>query len=252
MRSPFMGIIFALELTHDVNALLPLLVAVVISYGFTVLVMRRSILTEKVSRRGYHLSSEYATDPLEIIFVREVMRTDILALAATASLAEIEQALQGKTDQKRLQHLFPILDPEQRLVGVITRKALQEHIRQEGPASEDEQLRELIATTPIVAYTDEPLRSVVYRMAETGFTRFPVVDRDNPQKLLGIVSLGDLLKARARNLIEERQRERVLRIRMLLPRRTQSVHPVNGPDQLDSAGPLDEAEPLNEPSPVSE
>ena len=48
------GIIFALELTHDVNALLPLLIAVVIAHGFTVLVMRLSILTEKVSRRGYH------------------------------------------------------------------------------------------------------------------------------------------------------------------------------------------------------
>lgn len=242
MRSPFTGIIFALELTHDVNALLPLLVAVVISYGFTVLVMRRSILTEKVSRRGYHISSEYATDPLEIIFVREVMRTDILALAATASLTEIEQALQGRTDQKRLQHLFPIMDAEQRLVGVITRKALLDHIQPETSDQGDEQLRELIATPPIVAYADEPLRSIVYRMAETGFTRFPVVDRDDPQKLLGIVSLGDLLKARARNLTEERQRERVLHIRMLLPRRNQ-------PDLLTLA---DEPEAVNEPSTVSE
>jgi len=79
----------------------------------------------------------------------------------------------------------------------------------------------------IVAYPDEPLRAVVYRMAETGFTRFPVVRRDNPQKLLGIVSLGDLLKARTRNLEEERQRERVLRMRLLLPRRTPSTSQVS-------------------------
>ena len=65
---------FALELTHDVNMLLPLLVAVSIAHGFTVLVLRRSILTEKVARRGYHLSREYAVDPLEILFAREVMR----------------------------------------------------------------------------------------------------------------------------------------------------------------------------------
>ena len=59
MRSPFTGVIFALELTHDVNMLLPLLLAVTIAHGFTVLTLRRSILTEKVARRGYHLSREY-------------------------------------------------------------------------------------------------------------------------------------------------------------------------------------------------
>jgi len=82
MRSPFTGIVFALELTHDVNILLPLLVASIIAHGFTVLTLRRSILTEKVARRGYHLSREYATDPLEILFVREVMRTNIVVLPA--------------------------------------------------------------------------------------------------------------------------------------------------------------------------
>ena len=68
MRSPLTGVVFALELTHDVNMLLPLLLAVTIAHGFTVLALRRSILTEKVSRRGFHLSREYAIDPLEIIF----------------------------------------------------------------------------------------------------------------------------------------------------------------------------------------
>src|SRR5204863_9161838 len=84
MRAPLTGVVFALELTHDVNMLLPLLIAVTVSHGFTVLVLRRSILTEKIARRGYHLSREYAIDPLEILFVREVMRTSIAALPADA------------------------------------------------------------------------------------------------------------------------------------------------------------------------
>src|SRR6478736_1622415 len=87
MRSPFTGVVFAFELTHDVNVMLPLLVAVTIAHGFTVLVLDRSILTEKVARRGYHLSREYATDPLEILFVREVMRPNIVALHAEAPFA---------------------------------------------------------------------------------------------------------------------------------------------------------------------
>jgi CIC family chloride channel protein len=223
MRSPFTGVIFVLELTHDVNALLPLLIAVVIAHAFTVLVMRRSILTEKVSRRGYHLSREYATDPLEIQFVREVMRTNIVALPETASLKDLAQTLNSEPNQRHMQRLFPIVDTEKRLLGVITRKALQKIIEQQSHDGENKQLNKLIYTTPVVAYPDEPLRLVVYRMAETGFTRFPVVARDDPQKLLGIISLYDLLKARAHNLEEERHRERILHIRLLLPGRNHNT-----------------------------
>ena len=70
MRAPLTGIVFTLELTHDIDLLLPLLVATAIAHAFTVLVMRRSILTEKVSRRGFHLSREYTVDPMEVLFVR--------------------------------------------------------------------------------------------------------------------------------------------------------------------------------------
>ncbi len=73
MRSPFTAIIFAFELTHDVNALLPLMIASIIAYAVTVLVMKRSILTEKVARRGYDLFREYGVDPLERVRVEEVM-----------------------------------------------------------------------------------------------------------------------------------------------------------------------------------
>jgi H+/Cl- antiporter ClcA len=79
MRSPFTGIVFAVELTHDWNALLPLLVAGTVAHGFTVLTLKRSILTEKISRRGYHLSREYSVDPLELLFVEEVMSADVPA-----------------------------------------------------------------------------------------------------------------------------------------------------------------------------
>jgi CBS domain-containing protein len=76
---------------------------------------------------------------------------------------------------------------------------------------------------PIVAYADEPLRVIVYRMAETGLTRFPVVAREDEGKLVGMVSLYDLLQARARSLQEERRRERVLRIHVPFRSRRQAV-----------------------------
>src|SRR5436190_374135 len=95
MRSPLTAVVFALELTHDINIMLPLLLAVTIAHGFTVLTLRRSILTEKVSRRGYHLSREYAIDPLEIIFTREVMRTSLVALSAESTPHGVARLLAG-------------------------------------------------------------------------------------------------------------------------------------------------------------
>jgi CBS domain-containing protein len=75
-------------------------------------------------------------------------------------------------------------------------------------------LSEIATKTPQVAFSDEPLRTVVNRMAESGFTRFPVLDPRGDGKIVGMVALNDLLHARTRNLEDERARERVLRIRM--------------------------------------
>jgi CIC family chloride channel protein len=206
MRSPFTSIVFAFELTHDANVFLPLLVGCVVAHAFTVLTLRRSILTEKVARRGYHLSREYAVDPLEILFVREVMRTKIAVLSVTSTLGEIWQSL--RTDRQE-QRLLPVANAEGQLVGVVTRGDISQWMEQHGHTVLERPLGELTRANPTEAYPDEPLRVVVYRMAENGFTRIPVVERTT-KKLLGLVSLKDLLKARTRHLEEERRRERPL------------------------------------------
>src|SRR5207237_2563401 len=113
MRSPFTSIVFAFELTHDANIFLPLLVGSVIAHAFTVLTLKRSILTEKVARRGYHLSREYAVDPLEILFARDVMRTKVAVLPASSSLREY-QALANHRQSPRL---LTVVDAGGVLVG---------------------------------------------------------------------------------------------------------------------------------------
>ena len=207
MRSPFTGIVFAIELTHDVNMILPLLVAAVIAHTFTVLVLKRSILTEKVARRGFHLSREYSVDPLEVIFVREVMRTRLIAFEGSGTIAEARSMVKDG-HSSRGQHLYPVIKDDRRLGGVITRKDLASH------PGELTRMSDLARSNPIMAFADEPLSTVVYRMAETGYTRMPVVDSDEERTLVGMISLDDLLHARARNLSEERTRERVLQIRL--------------------------------------
>jgi H+/Cl- antiporter ClcA/CBS domain-containing protein len=207
MRSPFTGIVFAIELTHDVNMILPLLVAAVIAHTFTVLVLKRSILTEKVARRGFHLSREYSVDPLEVIFVREVMRTRLIAFEDTGTIAEA-RSLVKDGHSARGQHLYPVIEADRRLSGVITRKDLASHV------GELARMSDLARPNPIVAFADEPLSTVVYRMAETGYTRMPVVNSNEERIIVGMISLDDLLHARVRNLSEERTRERVLQIRL--------------------------------------
>ena len=213
MRSPFTSIVFAFELTHDANVFLPLLVGSVIAHAFTVLTLNRSILTEKVARRGYHLSREYSVDPLEILFVREVMRSNVVVLSAEASVGEVVNLLDVGLSQR--QRLLPVVDIERKLVGVVTRGDIRARIEQGGDAVLQLRIGELVGTSMVETNPDEILRVVVYRMAEKSVTRMPVVERTS-RKFLGLISLDDLLKARARHLEEERRRERTLKLKHLL------------------------------------
>ena len=218
MRSPLTGVIFAFELTHDVNALLPLLLAVIVSYAFTVLTLRRSILTEKVSRRGFHLSREYSIDPLEVIFAREVVRGGVVALPADATRRDVASLLATaraeRTAHSRVsrapheQRLFPLVDSHRRLAGVVTRSSLRAWLDR-GVDDVRDPLMDVAHHQPVVAYGDEPLRVLAFRMAEKGVTRLPVVERHDGT-LVGMVGLSDLLTARTRVLEAEQRRERVL------------------------------------------
>jgi H+/Cl- antiporter ClcA/CBS domain-containing protein len=205
MRSPLTGVVFMIELTHDVNMLLPLLMAVLAAHAFTVLTLRRSILTEKISRRGFHLTREYAADPLETLFVHEVMRTKVVSVQEDALRQDFSDEVE-KTQRGQL--LYPVVDADARLRGVITRTSFMKFLRSAEP---EKAARDLMHKNPVVAYPDESLRPVVYRMAGTGKTRLPVVERAASSKLVGMISLSDLLSARVRDLEQEQSRERVFR-----------------------------------------
>jgi chloride channel protein, CIC family len=155
MRSPLTGVVFALELTHRYEALLPLLIGATIAYAVSILVLRRSVLTEKIARRGLHLTREYSVDPLEVLFVADVMSTTERWPADAVEVA-------------------------------------------------------------VIAYADDTLRHVAYSMAENGVTRMPVVERGDRGRVLGTITLEQLLQGRLRDLHEERHSERVLRPRDLI------------------------------------
>ncbi|MBV8677166.1 MAG: chloride channel protein, partial [Planctomycetaceae bacterium] len=215
MRSPLTAVVFALELTHDINALPALLIGSVVAHGFTVLVMKRSILTEKVARRGYHISREYTVDPLEQLGVGEVMTTEVVTIPAALPIREVlgRYFLGGGPDRHPG---YPVVDKSGKLLGVITRSSLLEHWIAgpagapggDGPGFGPIIAYDLIDQPPVTAFPWESCRAVAERMAQTGVKRVPIVKPDDPLTLVGIVSLTDLLKSRLRLVEEEAKRER--------------------------------------------
>jgi CBS domain-containing protein len=203
MRVPFTSVVFALELTHDFQVTLPLFIAVSVAFAVTVLTLKRSILTEKISRRGYHLSREYTTDPFEIVFVREAMRKrPVVVFPQGCPVEEMRRLSKGLP-----QRLYPVLDQDGVVQGVIRQRDLADEL--------------VIQQVPVVARPRETLRSVQERMAETGLTRLPVVD--DTGRLLGLITLTDLLRAAARNLASEKRQERILTMPVIRPHAPQPV-----------------------------
>jgi CIC family chloride channel protein len=211
-RSPFTAIIFAFELTHDQNSLLALLVAATISHLVSVLILKRSILTEKVARRGFHVMREYSVDPLEATFVREVMDTDIVTVTPEQTVGEIYAGLPEGSPQRR-QRLYPVLDEVTALVGLLPWSAILE------TRDRPDLCVEAVMLSPVaVAFADEVLRTVADRMVQHGIGVLPVVERADATRLLGLVTQFDLLQARQKLLEEERNAERVLTLRRAAPK----------------------------------
>ncbi|MHB1209630.1 MAG: chloride channel protein [Acidimicrobiales bacterium] len=212
-RSPFTAIIFAFELTYDQHILLALLVAATLAHLVSVLVLKRSILTEKVARRGFHVMREYSVDPLEATFVREVMETEVLTVELDTRLIELYGSL-PEGSEERSQRLYPVLNHENQLIGAVPWSLVL--------ASKDEPHRrvgDVMLSNPVTAFADEILRSVADRMVRHGVGVVIVVNRDDTSRIEGLVNQFDLLKAREKLLVEERHVERVLRLRRVVGRR---------------------------------
>ncbi|MDE2126909.1 MAG: chloride channel protein [Armatimonadetes bacterium] len=205
MRAPLAAVLFSCEITHNFSMLGPLLVATACAYAVSALVLRRSILTEKVARRGYHLSCEYAIDPLEVLYTREVMRANAAVLEQNLPLADFPRHPAHNAD--RSQKLFPVVDNERKIVGVISRAhLLEESVATAGART----VGDVASNEYTVAYSHETLKRVAQRMAEQGRTRMPVLDNHASRRVAGMVCLEDLLKARVRVMESEQRRDTYL------------------------------------------
>ena len=216
MRSPLTGVVFALELTHQYAAMLPLIIGATTAFMVSVLLLKRSVLTEKIARRGYHLSREYDVDPLEVLFVSEVMSRDVIEFEQDLDVSTAYATLESPENDYSAwrQRLYPVVNDAGQMVGIVQRGDL---FAASTSGQENARVDDLVVKDPVVTHGDQTLRHVAELMSEHGITTMPVVDRDDAARAIGIVSLPQLLEGRARDRQEARERERVLRIRLIAP-----------------------------------
>ncbi|MGH7013643.1 MAG: chloride channel protein [Stellaceae bacterium] len=201
MRSPLTAIFFAVEVTGNANVLLPLATACITAHVVTVLLLRRSILTEKIARRGHHLLREYRVDPFALTQVGEVMTRSVRTLSDTMTL---HQAAAFLTDPSTKHPSFPVVDKDHRVLGIVDpptvlgwRRAGQ-HRRTP--------LRALFSRVKVPsAYPDEYLEGVIERMMNSNVAHLPVVSRA-ASTLVGYLNWKDLMRVRVRLGQEEQQR----------------------------------------------
>ena len=203
MRAPLTATMFAVELTGATGMLLPLLAASGAAYALTVLLLRRSILTEKVARRGHHILREYHVDPFALARVADVMAEQVEVLPASMTVAGMV-AFFGAAPRHKA---YPVVDNLGRPVVMATRAdALRLGRGDSGSAATLAQALAPDAGRPLVtAAPDEPLAALVDRMVRDDVGRVPVT-RPADGVLIGLVARKDLLRVRARWLAEEGER----------------------------------------------
>lgn len=188
------SIVFAFETTRQPMGLLPLLGGCSAAYLVSLLLSRESLMTEKLVRRGIRLRNAYTVDHLSNVLVRDVAEDDVISLTGSDTLAEVREWLTtgagGATHQG-----FPVLDDDKRLVGVLTRRDLLDPAR-----NSSDLVASLIRRAPAVVFDDSSLREAADHMVTQQVGRLPVVSRDDPRTVIGMISRSDLLSAHSPRL----------------------------------------------------
>lgn len=209
-RALLASIVFAFETTLQPLALLPITAGCAPAFLVSALLMKHTIMTEKIARRGVQVPVDYAADFLERISVREVASSQVVSLLANQTLGEVRSWI-AQRGPGSTHHGFPVVDQRHRLVGLISQRDLLD-LRE----PDSKRVGELVRGPFVVTFKDNSLRQAIDLMAREGLGRVPVVERDNPGKLGGILSDSDVRSAIRAWLEESEEAKRTLHWRALL------------------------------------
>ena len=191
MRAPLTAALFAAELTGDFS-MLPLTIAASVgAYAVSVLLMRRSILTEKIARRGRHVLQEYTVDPFDFLQAEQVMTREPQTLEGTMSIGAVIAFFAGQAVHRS----YPVVTKEGRLIGLVSRSdALRWQV---DGAPVQATLAEVLsdASQPYGTPSD-PISRIADMMVDAGIGRIPIVEPAS-SRVVGIVARQDLLKLRS-------------------------------------------------------
>jgi H+/Cl- antiporter ClcA/CBS domain-containing protein len=204
-RALLASVVFAFETTLQPMGLLPLLGGCTASYLVSCLLMKNTIMTEKIERRGVRVPAEYSADFLEQVMVRDVAAQPVVTLNATQTLAEVRQWLANHSSASHHQG-YPVLDEREQLIGVVTRRNILDRDH-----TEESLVRDLIQRPPAVVFEDSSLREAADHMVRERVGRLPVVTHDDPQNVGGIITRSDILAAHTRRLEEAHVKQRSIR-----------------------------------------
>ena len=199
-RALLASVVFAFETTRQPMGLLPLLGGCTTSYLVSAMLMRHSIMTEKIARRGARVVSDYVADFLDQVLVSEVAAAPVVVVRADDTLEQV-RAWMATHAQGSAHQGFPVVDDDDRLVGVVTRRDLLD--QRDGA----ETVRGVIKRPAAIVFDNSSLRDVADHMASENVGRLPVVARDDPNRVIGIVTRSDVIAAHARRVNRERLRE---------------------------------------------
>jgi chloride channel protein, CIC family len=204
-RATFAFIVFAFEITHDYNAILPLMLCCVIADLIALRYLPTSILTEKLARRGLHVPGEYEASVLHMVRVSEVMNTDVQPIQSDMTLTDLAARISKGEQGFNLSQGLPIATKDGRLAGVVTQGDLLRALESdpEGHAT----VLEAGSDPPIVAYPDELVLDAVHRMVSHNIGRLPVVSREDPKLMVGYFDRSHILSAWARQVEDESLQE---------------------------------------------
>jgi len=206
-RALLASIVFAFETTMQPFALLPLAAGCTAAYLVSSLLMKDTIMTEKITRRGISVPADYAADFLSQILVRDVATYEVVSLGAGLTLGEVRSRIaQGLPESTH--HGFPVVDQERGLVGLISQRALLDASE---PATK--RIGDIVSGPCAVVFEDNNLREASDLMVREGLGRLPVVKRENPRAVVAMLSGSDIRSANRQRLNEAHQAEQTIRWR---------------------------------------
>jgi CIC family chloride channel protein len=188
VRAPITAVLLLFEVTGDYFIILAIMASVGTSYVFSQWLYPESIYTARLARKGIQLRFGRDLNILELVTVGEVMTPDFTTVPTTMPLRRLE-ALFSHTRH----HGFPVLDEEGKLYGIVTLTDLRYARQADLPL--DTLTAELATTDLLVVYPDQSLNTALRQFGLADVGRIPVVDRDDPSKLLGVVRRRDIVKA---------------------------------------------------------